>query len=60
MENNFQANAEGLSNPFVLRIITKHVCGLKTDERILKLINELKTLKTWDILTLNETWRTEE
>ena len=60
MGNNFQADTEGLSNPFVLRIIAKNVRGLKADERILKLINELKTIESWDILTLSETWHAEK
>ena len=53
---NFQAG-NGLNNVPTFRIIAKNVRGLKTDERILELIDELKMLTNWDILVLNETWR---
>ena len=54
--NNFQAG-DGLNNVQSFRIITKNVRGLKTDERLLELMDELRMLTTWDILVLNETWR---
>ena len=43
-----------------MKIIAKNVRGLKTDERILELLNELNKLTNWDILVLNETWRVDE
>ena len=53
----FLQAGNGLNNVPTFRIIAKNVRGLKTDERILELIDELKMLTNWDILVLNETWR---
>ena len=44
-------------NTKAFRIFAKNVRGLKTEERLLELIDELKMLTTWDVLILNETWR---
>ena len=53
-------NEYSQNNTPTLRIIAKNTRGLKSDDRIYELINELNQTKTWDIVILNETWRVDE